>query len=59
MDAMTEDTRLPVDIDAQPVVQAAVALQPTLRAIMTRSSVNSACRRLWWSNCTPPASTEW
>ncbi len=36
MDAMevhtiTEETRLPVDIDAQPVVQAATALQPVLR----------------------------
>ena len=31
MDAMTEDTRLPVDIDAQPVVQAAAAMQPVLR----------------------------
>jgi indole-3-acetate monooxygenase len=31
MDAMTDDTHLPIDIDAQPVVQAAAALQPTLR----------------------------
>jgi indole-3-acetate monooxygenase len=31
MDLITEDTRLPFDIDAQPVVQAAKALQPTLR----------------------------
>src|SRR4051794_37395278 len=31
MDAITEDTHLPVDIDAQPVVQAARALQPVLR----------------------------
>ncbi|HEY2618682.1 MAG TPA: acyl-CoA dehydrogenase family protein [Acetobacteraceae bacterium] len=31
MDAMTDDTRLPVDIDAQPVVRAAAALQPMLR----------------------------
>ena len=31
MDAMAEDTRLPVDIDAQPVVQAAAALRPVLR----------------------------
>jgi alkylation response protein AidB-like acyl-CoA dehydrogenase len=31
MDAITEDTRLPADIDAQPVVRAALALQPTLR----------------------------
>ncbi len=31
MDAMTEDTRLPVDIDAQPVVQEAAAMQPVLR----------------------------
>jgi len=31
MDAMVEDTCLPVDIDAQPVVQAAAALQPALR----------------------------
>jgi len=28
---MAEDTRLPVDIDAQPVVQAALALRPMLR----------------------------
>jgi alkylation response protein AidB-like acyl-CoA dehydrogenase len=31
MDTVTEDTRLPVDIDAQPVVQAAAALRPMLR----------------------------
>jgi alkylation response protein AidB-like acyl-CoA dehydrogenase len=31
MDAITEDTRLPPDIDAQPVVQAALALRPELR----------------------------
>ena len=31
MDAMADDTRLPVDIDAQPVVQAAAALRPVLR----------------------------
>ena len=31
MDAITEDPHLPADIDAQPVVRAAAALQPTLR----------------------------
>ena len=31
MDTIAEDTRLPADIDAQPVVQAAAALQPMLR----------------------------
>ena len=31
MDTLTEDTRLPQDIDAQPVVRAAAALAPTLR----------------------------
>jgi indole-3-acetate monooxygenase len=31
MDMMAEETRLPVDIDAQPVVRAAAALQPVLR----------------------------
>jgi alkylation response protein AidB-like acyl-CoA dehydrogenase len=31
MDTMVEDTRLPVDIDAQPVVRAAAAMQPILR----------------------------
>ena len=31
MQAIVEDRRLPVDIDAQPVVQAAAALKPTLR----------------------------
>src|SRR5438093_1686467 len=31
MYTMAEETRLPVDIDAQPVVQAAAALQPVLR----------------------------
>ncbi len=31
MDAIAEDTRLPPDIDAQPLVQAAAALQPVLR----------------------------
>lgn len=32
MDAITEDTRLPTDIDAQPVVRAAAAIRPKLRA---------------------------
>jgi alkylation response protein AidB-like acyl-CoA dehydrogenase len=31
MDALDDDTRLPIDIDAQPLVQAAAALQPVLR----------------------------
>ena len=31
MDTIAEDTRLPFDIDAQPVVRAAAALQSTLR----------------------------
>jgi alkylation response protein AidB-like acyl-CoA dehydrogenase len=31
MDTILEDARLPADIDAQPVVQAAAALQPVLR----------------------------
>ena len=31
MDAMAEETRLPVDIDAQPLVQAAASLRPVLR----------------------------
>ena len=31
MDMMAEETRLPADIDAQPVVQAAAALKPVLR----------------------------
>jgi alkylation response protein AidB-like acyl-CoA dehydrogenase len=31
MDAITEDSRLPPDIDAQPLVRAAAALQPELR----------------------------
>jgi indole-3-acetate monooxygenase len=31
MDAVTEDVRLPADIDAQPVVQAAAALRPVIR----------------------------
>ena len=31
MDAMPDETRLPIDIDAQPVVRAAAALQPMLR----------------------------
>jgi alkylation response protein AidB-like acyl-CoA dehydrogenase len=31
MDTMVEDTRLPVDIDAQPVVRAAAAMQPVIR----------------------------
>ena len=34
MDTMVEDTRLlPADIDAQPLVRAAAALQPVLRAL--------------------------
>jgi len=32
MDTIAPDTRLPADIDAQPVVRAAAALQPALRA---------------------------
>ena len=31
MDALDDDTRLPIDIDAQPLVRAAAALQPLLR----------------------------
>ena len=31
MDTIAEDTRLPVDIDAQPLVQAAAAMRPMLR----------------------------
>ena len=31
MDKTGDETRLPADIDAQPVVQAAAALQPVLR----------------------------
>jgi alkylation response protein AidB-like acyl-CoA dehydrogenase len=31
MDTMAEDTRLPVDIDAQPLVREAIALRPILR----------------------------
>ena len=31
MQTIVEDRRLPVDINAQPVVQAAAALKPTLR----------------------------
>ena len=31
MDTMAEATRLPADVDAQPVVRAAAALQPALR----------------------------
>jgi len=31
MQTIVEDRRLPVDIDAQPVVQAAAALKPTVR----------------------------
>jgi alkylation response protein AidB-like acyl-CoA dehydrogenase len=31
MDTMVEDTRLPADIDAQPLVQAAAAMRPVLR----------------------------
>jgi indole-3-acetate monooxygenase len=32
VDAMTEETHLPADIDAQPVVQAAAALRPVIRS---------------------------
>jgi alkylation response protein AidB-like acyl-CoA dehydrogenase len=32
MDTIIEDTRIPADIDAQPVVRAAAALQPVIRA---------------------------
>jgi indole-3-acetate monooxygenase len=32
MDTMVEETRLPVDVEAQPLVEAATALQPVLRA---------------------------
>src|SRR4029077_21114408 len=31
MDTMTEDTRLPADIDAQPLVRAAAAMRPVIR----------------------------
>ncbi|HEX3992560.1 MAG TPA: acyl-CoA dehydrogenase family protein [Acetobacteraceae bacterium] len=32
MDTMTDETGLPADIDAQPLVQAAIAMQPVIRA---------------------------
>ena len=35
MDTFTDDSWLPADIDAQPLVQAAAALRPTLRAYQT------------------------
>jgi len=31
MDTFVEDTRLPSDIDAEPLVQAAAAMRPVLR----------------------------
>jgi indole-3-acetate monooxygenase len=42
VDTMTEETRLPANIDAQPVVRAAAALQPMLRA--HREEIESAQR---------------
>ena len=36
MDTLVEDTRLPADIDAQPLVQAAAALRPVLRTFQRR-----------------------
>ena len=59
MDAIPEDSHLAADIDAQPLVQAAAALQPCCGDITRRSSVSSACRQPWSSSCMPPASTEW
>ena len=60
MDTMAEETRLPADIDAQPVVRAAAALQPMLREYHTElENASSACRRHWSSKCMRPGSTGW
>ena len=44
MDTIAEEKRLPVDIDAQPVVQAAAALSRCSANTGRRSSASSACR---------------
>ena len=55
-----EDTRLPADIDAQPLVQAAAALRPVLRDVSRRDRARAApAASRWSSSCTPPASTGW
>ena len=41
-EAMADDTRLPADIDAQPVVQAAAALQPVLARVPRRDRARAA-----------------
>ena len=49
MDAIPEDTHLAADIDAQPLVQAAAALQPTLRQYR---------EQIEHEQCLPPALVE-
>jgi len=41
-----------VDIDAQPVVQAAAAVRPVIRSYHERSNATSACRKPWSSSYT-------
>ena len=45
MDMVADDTRLPPDIDAQPLVQAAAAMRPMLRRYQEEWSRSSGCRR--------------
>ena len=56
---MAEDTRLPVDIDAQPVVQAAAALQPMLREYQDEIEREQRLPPPCSSSCATPASTGW
>ena len=59
MHKSAEETRLPVDIDAQPLVQAAAALWPVLCDYQEESERACACRTPWPNSCTPLASTAW
>jgi len=43
MDASAEETRLPADVDAQPVVRAAAALRPVLRGLFS-APTGARCR---------------
>ena len=50
MDTMAEDTRLPADIDAQPVVQAAAALQPVHPRLPRGDRARAAPAAAPWSS---------
>ena len=59
MDAMTEDTRLPADIDATPLVRAAIALLPEVRRYHEEIEREQRLPPALLDSCMKPGSTAW